>query len=389
MEARASTHSGERPGRILGTSGGPDIATIERDAVALAHIPAPTGSEAERLAWIDERLAGAPGELSRDGVGNVVWRLGDPPFELALLVHVDTVFDTDVPHAVVERDGWLCGPGIGDNAVAIAVAIGAVEAIASELIRPLAVVFTVGEEALGGLRGAKHACRTLEPRLAIALEGHGLDWICADAVGSVRVALTVLGPGGHSWWNRDRPSASHALVQILGSLLASVPNGVSVNIGRLAGGDGVNVIARSAKAALEARSLDEERLQDFQERLRGLTVGDGLDLAVETLETRPAGRLDRQHRLVRAVQDERARLGLPDRFGDGSTDANAALAQGIPALALGCANGADMHAPTERIERASIGLGAKQLERVLRRLLVDGDRIQRTPDGTTEGREGR
>jgi tripeptide aminopeptidase len=389
MEARASTRAAERPRRIRGTSVELDVAAIERDAVALARIPAPTGSEAERLAWIEQRLAGAPGERSRDEVGNLVWRLGDPPFALALLVHVDTVFGTDVPHSVVERAGWLCGPGIGDNAVAIAVAINVVERIAAELVEPLAVVFTVGEEALGGLRGAKHACRALAPRVVIALEGHGLDRVCVDAVGSVRVAVTVSGPGGHSWWNRDRPSASHALVRILGSLLAAVPDDVSVNIGRLAGGDGVNVIARRAEAALEARSLDEQRLRSFQAGLRRLTVDDGLELALETLESRPAGRLDRRHPLVRAVQEERTRLGLPDRLGDGSTDANTALAHGIPALALGCARGADMHAPTERIERASIGLGAKQLERVVRRLLVDESGIQRTPDGEGTAKEGR
>jgi tripeptide aminopeptidase len=372
-----------------GTSARFDVATIERDVVALARIPAPTGCEAERLAWIEQRLRDAPGERSRDEVGNLVWRLGGPPFELALLAHVDTVFAADVPHSVVERDGWLCGPGIGDNAVAIAVAIGVVEEIGPELAEPLAVVFTVGEEAPGGLRGAKHACRALEPRLAIALEGHGLDCVYTDAVGSVRVALTVTGPGGHSWWDRDRSSATHALTRILGSLLTGVPDGVVVNIGRLAGGEGVNVIARRADAAFEARSLDERRLDTVRARFRRLTAGEGLELAVETLESRPAGRCDRRHPLVRAVREERARLGLPDRFGDGSTDANAALAQGIPALALGCARGADMHAPTERIERASIGLGATQLDRVLRRLLIEDNRIEPTPDRTAEGKEGR
>ena len=71
------------------------------------------------------------------------------------------------------------------------------------------------------------------------------------------------------------------------------------------------------------------------------------------------------------MRDVRAGLGLPDRLGDGSTDANAALALGIPALTLGCARGADMHAPTERIQRSSIALGAAQLDGVLRRLLTN------------------
>jgi acetylornithine deacetylase/succinyl-diaminopimelate desuccinylase-like protein len=65
----------------------------------------------------------------------------------------------------------------------------------------------------------------------------------------------------------------------------------------------------------------------------------------------------------------RAELGLPDRLEDGSTDANAALAAGIPALCLGCANGGDMHTPYEWIERESIALGVAQLDGVLRRLM--------------------
>ena len=65
----------------------------------------------------------------------------------------------------------------------------------------------------------------------------------------------------------------------------------------------------------------------------------------------------------------RAEVGLPDVLSDGSTDANAALAHGIPALSIGCARGHDMHALSERIEIASLALGVSQLEGVLRRLV--------------------
>ena len=54
---------------------------------------------------------------------------------------------------------------------------------------------------------------------------------------------------------------------------------------------------------------------------------------------------------------------------DGSTDANAALAVGIPAVALGCCDGENMHAPTERIRADSIATGAEQLRAVLAELL--------------------
>ncbi len=287
-----------------------------------------------------------------------------------LLAHVDTVFAADTDLTVCDEDGWLHGAGIGDNAAAVAVAVTVVESLAAELTRPLAVVFTVGEEGLGNLRGALHACGELQPELAIALEGHGLDDVCVDAVGSVRARLEVRGPGGHSWWDRGRPSALHTLVSLLTVLLAEGSAAAPINIGRVTGGGAINAIAADAEAIIESRSLDERALDDFATTLADLKLPAPLELTVEPLGRRPAGRLDRDHPLLAAVRDARAQVGLPDVLGDGSTDANAALAHGIPALSIGCARGHDMHAPAERIEAASLALGVAQLEGVLRRLLV-------------------
>ena len=85
----------------------------------------------------------------------------------------------------------------------------------------------------------------------------------------------------------------------------------------------------------------------------------------------PAGRAPSilAHPLVAAVQRARRSVGLPATTGDGSTDANAALAAGIPAVAIGCCDGENMHAPTERIRVASIDTGARQLTAVIAEFL--------------------
>jgi hypothetical protein len=44
------------------------------------------------------------------------------------------VFTEDTARGVTERDGWLCGPGIGDNAVAVATAVAVTEAALAELL---------------------------------------------------------------------------------------------------------------------------------------------------------------------------------------------------------------------------------------------------------------
>lgn len=349
-----------------------DTQAIEADACAIAHIPAPSGCEAGRVAWLEERLAAAPGTRWRDEVGNLVWALGDAPYDVGLFVHVDTVFGADTEHGVVERAGWLCGPSVGDNSLAVAVTAHVVERLAGGLSRSLAVVFTVGEEGLGGLHGARHACAELDVRQLIALEGHGVETVYADAVGSLRARLAVTGPGGHSWWDRGRASANHALAGLLAGVL-QWESQVSLNIGRIAGGEAVNAIAAHAEADIEGRCLEEAPLSALETWLERIEPERGLDLRVQVLDRRPAGRLSRDDPLVGAVRAERARLGLPDRLGNGSTDANAAHAAGIPALGLGCARGVDMHTPDERVARDSIALGVAQLEGVLRRLLTEGD----------------
>jgi tripeptide aminopeptidase len=347
-----------------------DPAAIAADAVLLAELHGGTGHERVRIDWLRGRLAEAPGSRHVDGAGNLVWTFGPPPYRLAVLVHVDDVFDESTVRGVTQGDGWLCGPGIGDNAVAVATAVAVGERVLAEPV-PVAIVFTVGEEGLGGLRGARHACRDLAPEAVLALEGHGADRVFTAAVGSLRVRFTVTGPGGHSWWDRGRPSAVHDLVDLLHRLITSAPPPLSVNVGLLDGGTGVNAIAARADATVEWRATDQATLDRQEAALDDLKVSAGLRLSAERLDRRPAGSVPLSHPLVAAVLRARRSIGLPETTADGSTDANAALAAGIPAVALGCCQGEDMHALTERIRVDSIVTGAEQLRAVLAEVLRD------------------
>lgn len=119
---------------------------------------------------------------------------------------------------------------------------------------------------------------------------------------------------------------------------------------------------------VERRSLHEDDLSRFGRRLDGLSVAPPLELGCEIVGRRGAGKLAEDHPLMRAVMDARRELGLGETTGSGSTDANAAIAHGIPALAIGCGRGSGMHTVHERIELDSLELGCLQLEAVLRSL---------------------
>jgi len=89
---------------------------VIEDVLALARIPAPTFSEEARIAWLEERLAGAPGNRVRDRAGNLIWTWGEGRPRLLLAAHVDTVFPPGTP---LEARWYCptCGGVAGDDAL--------------------------------------------------------------------------------------------------------------------------------------------------------------------------------------------------------------------------------------------------------------------------------
>lgn len=328
------------------------------ELAAFAAVPAPTGAEDARLGWLERRLSGARGRRRRDAAGNLIWSFADGRPQLLAMAHVDTVFEAETELRFTRDGDALVGPGVGDNATAVMAVIWALERI--DPPPGLVVAFTVGEEGLGNLRGARQACGELEPARVIAIEGHGLDHVVTEHVGSLRARIVVSGPGGHSWRDRGTPSALHELVALADRLARE-----GANVGRLTGGGAVNAIASEAEMLVELRSLDDGELSDFERRLGSLAVTPPLVLHHEVVGRRGAGQIDAEHPLVRSVIAARRRLGLDAAYGAGSTDANAAAALGIPAVGIGCANGSGMHTLHERIELPSLELGVAQLEAVL------------------------
>ncbi len=332
------------------------------ELIEFASIPAPTGAEQQRIDWLVDRLQGVPGEREVDAAGNLVCRFGGDRPQLLVMAHVDTVFGPEVALEIRRDGGELVGPGVGDNAAAVMAVVWAIEQM-DEPPPGLSIAFTVAEEGLGDLRGARAVCAELEPEAVIALEGHGLDEVMIDHVGSLRARVAVSGPGGHSWWDRETPSAVHALVEIASGLIAH-----SANVGTISGGDSVNAIAARAELLVERRSLAERDLDQFADLLGRLRADPPLQLELQPVGRRPAGQTSPDHPLVAAVRRLRIGLGLPDRLGSGSTDANAAVAAGIPAVALGCARGSGMHSHDERIDLRSLEFGCVQVVEVMREL---------------------
>ncbi len=355
-------------------------ATVLARTRELAQIPAPTGAEQDRAAvvrgWWD-----ADGWAPRtDEAGNVWGQAVAGPGEAVLIcAHLDTVFGPDVPHVVHENPGRLCGPSVADDSVAVAALSAVASLLAAAGHGPVWLVATVGEEGMGNLAGITHAlAHPPQPVAAvIAVEGNYLGRVVNTGVGSIRWRVRYEGPGGHAWERSAAPSAVHAAAraaaQVSGLTLAGAR--FSVNIGSIGGGEAINARARTAWFELDMRADTMPALQHLADRASRIIAeaGRGLSARVEELGTRPAGSIPQTSPLAAAAAAALAHAGVGCRFGASSTDANAAHAAGIPAVALGVTYGEGEHTPSEWITTAPVPGGLAALADTIRRFQVAGE----------------
>ena len=351
----------------------------------VCEIPAPTGAEGSRADAVEAALLRLGLTPRRDRVGNVLAELfgrGATGPRTALVAHLDTVFGADVDVAVrTTDDGRWAAPGIGDNAASVAALLHlAGRAVRGEgpMHPPLLLAFTVAEEGLGNLRGARALVEDEGANLDLflAVDGH-LGSVVDAGVGSWRARAAFTAKGGHAWGDFPSPSAVHALGDAVHAItrvpLPDLPRS-TVNVGQVVGGRSVNAIAETAEATFEVRSEGDGVLNglraEVEKRVRSVARRHDVALALTSLGDRPAGKSDdgRWAALALSVLRER---GLEARTGASSTDANAAMAAGIPALCVGVYRGGDAHRESEWADPGSLAEGLAALEALLGRVATD------------------
>jgi tripeptide aminopeptidase len=347
------------------------------ETVHLCRIPAPTFEEAERAAYVAERMR-AIGliDVQIDRIYNVTGILsaGSTGPTTLVAAHLDTVFPRATPLQVRCTKQRLYGPGIGDNCVAVAAMLSVATAMRHLQPMPLGrVIFAanVGEEGLGNLCGIRALLDTWQGQVdtVIAVEGHGIDEVRTTGIGSTRLEVTFTGPGGHSWGAFGIPSAIHAMGSAIHKITRlQVPQDpkTTFNVGIAEGGGSVNTIAPRATMLVDLRSVDPTQLVHLEDRvahlLQGVQKDTGIQVTSRIVGQRPAAALAMDHPLCHRVNDIRKYLHLrPALFSAASTDANLPLSLGIPAVCLGITRGALAHTVQEYIDTPPVGGGLKQL----------------------------
>ncbi len=352
--------------------------------VQICEIPAPPFKEQERGGYLARRFAELGlSDVQTDEVGNVIgfYRGASEQPLLVISAHQDTVFPEGTDVTVKRVGSRLLAPGIADNCAGLAALIGLTQALNAALIQPrgsIAFVATVGEEGEGDLRGVRHLFTegALAGRVAafVSFDGPGVEFITHQALGSKRFRITLYGPGGHSWGDFGVVNPVHALGRIVAKLSdyrAPAEPRTTYNVGRIEGGESVNVIPEWARLDVDLRSaaeLELSRLEEFLLRAINQAVldenalraasGQQLKVIIELIGHRPSGETPRQAPLVQTAIEASQALGIKPLLNRASTDANIPISLGVPAITIGVGGvSADSHRLTEWYDPTGRELG--------------------------------
>jgi len=360
-------------------------AWVTEQQIRITETPAPEYGEKRRAELLQSILADMGYKARIDETGNVVVeRIGMQADRVVLVAaHLDTVFmaGTDVQ---VRRDGKrLLAPGISDNGAGLAALVAVARAyVESSLRTDATIVFAadVGEEGEGNLRGIRALVDAYGSRLAavIAIDGPSTAHITTQGIASRRFEFTVSGPGGHSWSDFGMPNPitalSRGIVQFSAIRLPDSPRS-TFNFGVIEGGNSVNSIPGDASVKVDLRSENEAELGRLETSLRDAmqsgfaaeiaarrSAAGTLQMKVQSLGSRPAGKLPDNSPLLQTVRDVDRFLQNSSRIESSSTDANLPLSMKIPAVSLGGGGkGGGAHTLAEWYDATGRELGIKRL----------------------------
>ena len=366
-------------------------AAIIDEWVNLVEIPAPSHKEQVRAAYIRaemEKLGLT--DIRVDDISNVSGvrkGTGGGP-TVVIAAHTDTVFPEGTPIKVRREGDTLTAPGVGDDTSNLMATLEMFRALNRGGVQTKGdLIFLASVQEELGLLGAKHWLESsgYKPDMFIAADlASNQVWYGALRISMYKFFYTS--PGAHTMESRGAPSPAKAVAKAIDALyeipLPPPAAGLDsfklpvINVGMIGGGTVFNAIPREAWFSVDLRSLDSTT----QDKLATAVVSaakqaaekEGVGFRTEEQsvginysKARPQSERMNQPVVQTALATANyfRKPGSPEiELADvGSTDANIAIAMGIPAVAVGAAMEHFPHRLEEYAEASTIIPGIKSL----------------------------
>lgn len=354
---------------------GPLRERLLANLVMIGQTPAPTGDEAQRVQLMLDRFdeSNLP-DVGVDDFGNAYGNLPGSSGErtIAIAAHVDSIFDSSVDHNVrVEADN-IVGPGVGDNALGVAV-VSMLPAILDHLgIRLESNLLLMGTTRSLG-RGNHDGIRLRLDQsssaidFGIVVEGLRLGRLNYFSIGTLRGDIVCDMPVERS----GAMTAESALVvmnQIINGILRiGVPNQPAsrIRLGKLRAGVGYDTDPDHAELGIEVISNSDETLarirQEINDVVAEMSAYHAVEARTDFFFSRPAVGIPFSHPLVRVVMSVMKELDIePDQTHEPSELAEF-IVRDIPAVTIGITRGQRGKKKPEHVRIEPILTGVAQL----------------------------
>lgn len=321
--------------------------------VMLGQIPAPTGSEAERVKFVLDRfLEASVPEAGEDEAGNAVGTIPGTVGDKTIMVvaHLDTIVPHNVDHNVTVQADRIVGPGISDNSLGAAV-LSMIPSCLARLgialrsdVKLLATVKSLHRGNHAGLKfHLDHSPETVH--YGMCIESVQLGRLNYFSIGTLRGDITcdVRPVPSRSYGSQ---SAVVVLNHIVNQLLnVEVPRRpfTRISIGRLQAGVSYDTEPDHAELGFEVISHDDDMISRIQQRIDDIvaevSARHAVDARLDCFFRREAGGVAFSHPLVKCTLDVMETLGIAPDQGHSPSELSEFIARGIPAVTLGITHG--------------------------------------------------
>jgi di/tripeptidase len=350
--------------------------TLLTNLVMLGEIPAPTFREGNRRRFLVNRFNQYQLlNCSTDEVGNGLGILPGTTGERNILVvaHMDTVFDESVDHNISIHPQMVSGPGVGDNALGLAV-VATLPALLEELeIELKSNIILMGSSrslGRGNIEGLRFFLNNTDTQIheGVVVEGVKLGRISHTSIGMSRCEISYHLPEEYDWTRFGAVGSIVTINELINRILEiPVPKRPKTNIvlGSITGGMGFNSIANDATLRFEIRSESNEMVQRLMRKIEDIAAEvsshNGSMVDIQILAQRNPGGISFSHPLAANARMIMNSLGVIPRISPSTSELSAFIDQGIPALTLGITDGENLNKADEKIEIEPMYTGLAQL----------------------------
>ncbi|MFH1577795.1 MAG: M20 family metallopeptidase [Candidatus Omnitrophota bacterium] len=314
----------------------------------------------------------------------VILRGKDKKHNLLISPHLDTVpagssWKRALPFAGALRNGRIYGRGASDDKGNLAVSLEVIRSLVEEkhVLGYNLIFAATADEETGSSLGLIPLLDKgiLKPQAALILDGDDFNIIVAQK-GLLHLRVKIQGKSAHGaypWQGVNAIDAALAALSGIKSYKFVYKKNLylrppTINIGKIAGGDKVNVVADWCEFDVDLRFLPGMPASRIIQGVRKIIGSYAKKFSIEILANQLPSQIDPRHPLVKYLRGAIRNYGVSPKItgSEGATVITFFQERNIPAIATGFGSLGCAHSSNEYIKVSHLYKGARVLERFLK-----------------------